>query len=144
METSIGQRIKIFMTTKNLSSSDLAELLKLSRTQISNIINGHSNPKNSTLAPLFAKYPELSRAWLMTGEGEMIKVPETRRKQEPGTRYASATDFEMLTNEVQMLKQMILKMMGKIENFLTNPSKVAKKITLNKPRSLSRDHNLAA
>lgn len=144
METTLNQRIKIFAALKGVAQKELAEVLEVSPNSISSIINGHTNPRMKTLGKLFNAYPDLNRSWLMTGEGEMIKAPGSRQRSEQGTRYASATDFEMLTNEVQMLKQMILKMMGKIENFLTNPSKVAKKIALHKRGSLSRDHSQAA
>jgi transcriptional regulator with XRE-family HTH domain len=115
METTLNQRLKIFAMHENLSQIEVAEILGVSRGAVSVMFNGHSQPRNSTLSPLFKKYPDLNRAWLMTGEGEMLHSQIKTTKREP--RYASAASVEMLSNEIQTLRQMILQLMGKIENF---------------------------
>lgn len=131
METTINQRFKIFAGFKNLSRNELVDVLGLSPGSVTNLFNGHTAPQPKTLEKIFKAYPELNRVWLLTGEGEMIKIGQKSKAVKKSTNYVTEEAFELLSNEVQLLRQSITKLMGRLENFPISPLKTGKKLDLN-------------
>lgn len=79
----IVSRIKKFMYSAQVSSSQLADTCKIPRPTISQILNGRNKKiSNDLIAKIHAAYPGLSMSWLMFGEGSMmldanIKISDT-------------------------------------------------------------------
>jgi transcriptional regulator with XRE-family HTH domain len=130
MQTTLNQRIKIYCAFKNVSQRDVAAAMGVSLNTVSGIFTGQNVPRISTLNKFFEAYPDLNRTWLMEGEGEMIKTPG-RFKESKKTGYVTEEAFELLSNEVQLLRQSITKLMGRLENFPPSPLKTGKKLDLN-------------
>lgn len=68
-------RIKEFMDQEGLSSSELADLIGVQRSNISHILSGRNNPGYSFIEKLLQKFPDLDARWLILGE-ESILRPE--------------------------------------------------------------------
>ena len=54
------------------SNKEFAERLGISRQYASAICTGHARPKAETLERLLEVFPQVRRAWLLQGEGEML------------------------------------------------------------------------
>lgn len=66
------ERLMEFIKEKDISNRKFLLKCGLSETYISTLTG---NPSGDTLKKIEAAYPELNTDWLLTGEGEMLKVP---------------------------------------------------------------------
>lgn len=72
------QRFKLIVdelkkSKKVTSDADLARILGISRGEISNVLAGRRPVSRRIVDNLTTSFPEYSGAWLLTGEGEMLK-----------------------------------------------------------------------
>ena len=72
MENTVKERIISFLKGKKLSQSAFEKSTGLSNGYVNNISKGIGAEK---LQRIIEVYPELSQAWLLTGEGEMLRTP---------------------------------------------------------------------
>ena len=72
MENTVKERIISFLKEKKLSQSAFEKSTGLSNGYVNNISKGIGAEK---LQRIIEVYPELSQAWLLTGEGEMLRTP---------------------------------------------------------------------
>ena len=70
METTVKQRINEFCKYKKISKSAFARAIGVSATYVGSIRKSIQPDKINSIA---CNYPELNIAWLLTGEGEMLK-----------------------------------------------------------------------
>lgn len=70
MQTTVKERIKLFIDYKGLSVSKFEQTVGLSNGYIKNL---KSQPREGVIGKILLKFPELNRVWLMTGEGDMIE-----------------------------------------------------------------------
>lgn len=70
METTVKQRLISFIDFLGISKNAFENACGLSTRYVSNITNSVTPAK---LKQISLKFPELNTAWLLTGEGEMIK-----------------------------------------------------------------------
>lgn len=68
------ERLMEFIKEKDISNRKFLLKCGLSGTYISTLTG---NPSGDTLKKIEAAYPDLNTDWLLTGEGEMLKVPAT-------------------------------------------------------------------
>ncbi|GHT04229.1 hypothetical protein AGMMS49525_10360 [Bacteroidia bacterium] len=71
METTVNERVRLFIDYKKLSIREFERMCGLS--------NGYVNGITQTIMPnkvhaISLRFPELSTGWLMTGEGQMLKT----------------------------------------------------------------------
>ena len=59
------------------SDADLARILGISRGEMSNVLSGRRPVSRRIVDNLTTSFPEYSGAWLLTGEGEMMKKSST-------------------------------------------------------------------
>ena len=71
----IEQRLKAFRTAKKLTQKAFADEIYLSVDAVSMMERGVMPVSPRTIETLCAKYKDLSREWLETGEGEMLMLP---------------------------------------------------------------------
>ena len=69
METSVKERLIIFMKYKGLAQGRFEKDVGLANGYISKL---RHSPTATKLQKIVSKYPELNPQWLMTGEGEML------------------------------------------------------------------------
>lgn len=70
MKETVKERVVRYLKYKNLSQREFANKCGLGTTFVSNIVNS-IQPK--TMDKIKEAYPELNVAWVLTGEGDMIR-----------------------------------------------------------------------
>lgn len=79
------------------SDAELARILGISRGEMSNVLSGRRPVSRRIVDNLTTSFPEYSGAWLLTGEGEMMKKTSTA---ENGA--VSITGEEIKENNIQV------------------------------------------
>ena len=64
-------RLKNWMESEGLKSSQLADNIGVNRATISHILSGRNKPSIDFLQKLLSAYPNLNSNWLITGIGYM-------------------------------------------------------------------------
>jgi len=64
-------RLKNWMESRGLKSSELAHIIGVNRATISHILSGRNKPSIDFLQKLLSVYPKLNSNWLITGIGYM-------------------------------------------------------------------------
>tara|TARA_B100001758_G_C18339298_1_gene573420 strand:- start:690 stop:989 length:300 start_codon:yes stop_codon:yes gene_type:complete len=67
----MNERIKKWMLTHAIKSSELANIINVNKSTISHILSGRNKPSIDFLEKLLFVYPELNANWLITGVGFM-------------------------------------------------------------------------
>lgn len=95
------ERLMEFIKVKDISNRKFLLKCGLSGTYISTLTG---NPSGDTLKKIEAAYPDLNTDWLLTGEGEMLKVPATvtvyNPTQEERQEAAEGIDISFYPAEV--------------------------------------------
>ncbi|MDP7430904.1 MAG: helix-turn-helix transcriptional regulator [Flavobacteriales bacterium] len=71
-------RIKNWMKSEGLKSSELADNIGVNRATISHILSGRNKPSIDFLQKLLNTYPDLNSNWLITGIGYMLTKNERK------------------------------------------------------------------
>ena len=74
-------RLKNWIESEGLKSSQLADNIRVNRATISHILSGRNKPSIDFLEKLLRVYPELNSNWLITGIGYM--QTKKQEKQAP-------------------------------------------------------------
>lgn len=92
------ERIKALLKHLGISGKKLADSLGLERAdRIYNIQNGRNHLSPAMATSIHAKYPEINIAWLLTGQGAMIKEKETENeKEKPNGGCPSYNEIAMI------------------------------------------------
>lgn len=73
MTRNMNQRLLQFIQAENLSQAQLADLLRVARASVSNILSGRNKPGFDFLESLSLHFPDLNLEWFVTGRGRMYK-----------------------------------------------------------------------
>jgi transcriptional regulator with XRE-family HTH domain len=71
-------RLKNWMESEGLKSSELADHIGVNRATISHILSGRNKPSIDFFQKLLNTYPNLNSNWLITGIGYMQTKKETK------------------------------------------------------------------
>jgi transcriptional regulator with XRE-family HTH domain len=74
-------RIKNWMESEGLKSSEFADNIGVNRATISHILSGRNKPSIDFFEKLLQAYPSLNSNWLITGIGYMTTQKETKEVQ---------------------------------------------------------------
>ena len=74
-------RLKNWMKSEGLKSSEFADNIGVNRATISHILSGRNKPSIDFFEKLLHVYPALSSNWLITGIGYMTTQKETKEVQ---------------------------------------------------------------
>lgn len=140
MEQTKNQRLKIFLDQERIKSKDFAIAMESTPQYASSLINGGSALGPKVVDKITTIYPNLSKAWLAYGEGEMY-VNKSTKKEDESTKISYAA-FKHLEEEVLYLREMLKMAMGNMANFQNSPLQAAKLHTLK--GALAGDYKLAA
>ena len=77
MEITINTRISILVGKLTKTQSEFARKIGKPSQTISNIVNHGSKPGTEILEAIFKTFPNVSRDWLMMGEGEIFRNVST-------------------------------------------------------------------
>lgn len=67
-------RIEQIRRHYGMIQNEFAKAIGISAPSLSSIINGRTSPTNNTVQAIHRRFPEVSIAWLMFGEGEMMST----------------------------------------------------------------------
>lgn len=77
-------RIQELLTARELTSSQFADTIGVSRPVVSHILSGRNKPSLEVVQKIVAAFPDLSLAWLLNGEGAMVTpAPELPKRSAP-------------------------------------------------------------
>jgi transcriptional regulator with XRE-family HTH domain len=71
--TTIGERFSQLIESLGMNESSFAKTIDKSRSMIGLVVNGKSKPGFDFLELVCLKFPQVSRDWLLAGEGEMFR-----------------------------------------------------------------------
>ena len=93
MEENFGTRLKLFMDSIHVQSSQFADMCEIPRPSFSQLLSGRNQKVSDTLIrKIHAAYPELSVMWLMFGEGPMLSIHEKNEDKDPHQSEKSVKD----------------------------------------------------
>ena len=88
----ISTRVATLIEKLKLTSSAFADSIGMSRGTVSHITSGRNKPSLEFVLTTLAKYPEVSRDWLLDGKGEIMKEvtssPQPSREELVGKQEA--------------------------------------------------------
>ena len=104
MLTFMKDRLQTILNLEKLSAAQLATLLNIQRSTLSNLMSGRNNPSYDFILAIMTKLPNLNVEWLLRGEGQPYKSPDknfrgerlsdAKLKEEEDTPILSHTDAD--------------------------------------------------
>lgn len=90
----IVSRIKAFMASSNISSTQFADACSIPRPTLSQILSGRNKKiSDEVISKIHEAYPRLSVLWLLFGEGEMLTPANIQFSAPQNTpKYAYETE----------------------------------------------------
>ncbi len=70
----MNNRFSQFLAAENISQSQFAERLGVTRASVSHIVSGRNKPGNDFILSLMNAYPDLNIEWILAGKGKMYKT----------------------------------------------------------------------
>lgn len=107
------------------SNKEFAEKLGVSRQFASAICTGHRAPKCETLERLLEVFPQVRRAWLLQGEGEMLSGGTTG-----WTTSMSSTPEELSAGSVTLPSEFLAMYRRQAESLAEKDSQISQLIDL--------------
>lgn len=105
IDTQKVERIKKLMRFYNLSQTQLADRLEINQPNLSAILSGKRPCRKNMDAKFLEAFPEVSKAWLLTGEGDMLRDDYTSfgpvAAPAPSSVDAPVSGPEMLITELR-------------------------------------------
>ncbi len=74
-------RLKQFLAAENITQSQFADKIEVSRASISHVLSGRNNPSYEFIKAIMSKYPTLNMEWLMFGKGKMYNTPQQSSRE---------------------------------------------------------------
>lgn len=90
MESSIKERLKLFLAKKGLSQKKFEVACGLSNGYVNNIVKTISV---DTLQKIIGTFPELNKDWLLTGQGSMLVDKEVVKQNIEATDHSVANAY---------------------------------------------------
>ncbi|WP_410780066.1 helix-turn-helix domain-containing protein [Hymenobacter sp. 5516J-16] len=84
----IEQRIRELLATRQLTPTQLADTIGISRPIVSHILSGRNKPSLEVVQKIIAAFPELSLPWLLSGTGPMTASAPSPAPEAPRVRPA--------------------------------------------------------
>lgn len=73
MEENFATRLKVFMDSTEMTSSQFADLCEIPRPSFSQLLSGRNQKVSDTIIrKIHSVFPDLSVSWLLFGEGDMM------------------------------------------------------------------------
>ena len=79
----MNTRLKQFLSAENISQSQFADTLKVTRASVSHVLSGRNNPGYDFIQEIMTAYPRLNMEWLILGKGKMYKDDIVRHQEYP-------------------------------------------------------------
>jgi transcriptional regulator with XRE-family HTH domain len=116
MQTTVKERIKIFIKSKNIGQSAFEKVVGLSNGYVNNIRQSIQPDKLQKIALC---YSDLNTGWLMTGEGNMLRGEMPPAQQPEPTKLPTVEGTNLIDEIKQQAEQIgVLKNENKHQNEL--------------------------
>jgi transcriptional regulator with XRE-family HTH domain len=112
------------------SNKEFAERLGVSPQYASAICTGHARPKAETLERLLEVFPQVRRAWLLQGEGEMLSGGATG-----WTTSMSSTPEELSEGSVTLPAEFLAMFRRQAESMLSKDEQISQLVDLVEKKS---------
>ena len=76
------ERLQTILSLEKLTAAQMAALLMIQRSTLSNLLSGRNNPSYDFILAIMTKLPNLNIEWLLRGEGRPYKNPDLNFKGE--------------------------------------------------------------
>ncbi|SET32187.1 helix-turn-helix domain-containing protein [Hymenobacter actinosclerus] len=83
-------RIQELLQVRELSASQFADAIGVSRPVMSHILSGRNKPSLEVVQKIIAAFPDLSISWLLNGAGPMLERPAAAAAVKAGVAPVSA------------------------------------------------------
>ena len=84
------ERLQTILNLEKLTAAQLAALLNIQRSTLSNLMGGRNKPSYDFILAIMTKLPNLNTEWLLNGEGQPYKNPELNLQ---GLRHYNKTSI---------------------------------------------------
>lgn len=121
------KRLEQFLTCENLSQSQFADTIGVSRAGVSKILSGHNKPGFDMLSSIAQHYPSLNLEWLITGKGKMYLRDGT----------SSSTSSPISTSSDTLFDNDEFAGLDKAEGEIFNSQRVIVESAMNSPKGSS-------
>ncbi len=101
--TTIGQRFTQLIQYLGLSKNAFAQSLDKTATVIQHLVDERNKPGYDLLCKVFEVYPNVSKDWLMEGQGAMLKQGVATAPLPPATAAAPAPELDFDPIEIPAL-----------------------------------------
>lgn len=71
--TKMNNRFAQFLAAENISQSQFADAIGVTRSSVSHILSGRNKPGSEFILGIMKKFPDLNIEWLLAGRGKMYK-----------------------------------------------------------------------
>lgn len=112
------------------SNKEFAERLGVSPQYASALCTGHRAPRRETLERLLEVFPQVRRAWLLQGEGEMLSSGATG-----WTTSMSSTPEELSAGSVTLPSEFLAMYRRQAESMLSKDEQISQLIALLEKKS---------
>jgi transcriptional regulator with XRE-family HTH domain len=85
-EDNVTVRLSTYLKAKEITQSEFASWLDVTRQNIGNMLHGRSKLQINHLAVIRQKCPDLDILWLLFGEGSMYRTNHERKAEELDTK----------------------------------------------------------
>lgn len=95
------ERIRTLLTARQLSPTQFADTIGVSRPIVSHILSGRNKPSLEVVQKIVGAFPDLSLRWLLNGEGRMVATEAPQPATEPPRARPTAAKTTPPTPESQ-------------------------------------------
>lgn len=88
----VNERLLKLMEQEKLTAAKLADILEVQPSAISHILSGRNKPSFDFIQKLAINFPRLNIDWLITGKGNMYKVPVQQSLFDPPATLSHKAD----------------------------------------------------
>ena len=76
-----GENLRRYFKAQGLTQKEAADRIGISTPHLSNMLNGHENFGVKKVKNIVAAFPEVSEAYLLTGQGQLVPGGAVRRPE---------------------------------------------------------------
>lgn len=120
MEGTVNQRVEILLREKDISQTELAKKLSVSKQTVSNWISGNVQIPLRHIVSIVTEYDWINARWLLVGKGSMEDLQGKKQKDSPDQLKCEGM-VDLLSKQLKEKDGLILslqKEVGKLEERL--------------------------
>lgn len=85
------ERIKLLMDYFQMSSTNFADTIGISRSAMTHLLNGRNQPSLDVVKKILSTFPNISTDWLMLGQGNMMNDKNIAQPNNQDTQNPQST-----------------------------------------------------